>query len=232
MQIDLVEALPAPHGLVRYGVAPDHQKLKQVAAVFDGIARHGRLRLWAGVRVGRDLAFDELRVRHHAVVLASGCPRARRLGVVGEDLPQVIDSARFVGWYSGHPDHAALQPDLGIEEAVVIGGGNVALDVCRLLLRPLAELQASDIPQPMLERFARRGVRRVRLLARGPLRGTKFSWKECRELLEIAGRALAVAAGRGVGTTRSGTAPRATTRRGWCRPCASRRRVRPHRTIG
>ncbi|WP_156374516.1 hypothetical protein [Pseudorhodoferax sp. Leaf274] len=184
-QLHLFERAAAPHGLVRYGVAPDHQKLKQVAAVFEGIAGHARLRLHAGVEVGRDLGLDELRAGSHAVVLTHGAALGRSLGIAGEALPQVFSSAAFVGWYNGHADHARLAPDLAVDSAAIVGNGNVALDVCRLLVRAYDDLAVSDIPQPMLQAFRQRRIRAVHLLGRGAPGGVKFTFKEFRQLADL-----------------------------------------------
>ena len=186
-RIDMIERLPTPHGLVRYGVAPDHQKLKQVAAVFDTIARDPRFTLHAGVHVGDDVSLQALMSRCHAVVLATGSAVGRTLGVPGETLPQVYASAEFVGWYNGHPDHVALHPDLRGARAAVIGNGNVALDVCRLLVRPFDDLRTSDIPAPMLVGFEQRGVREVHMIGRSSVTATRFTFKEFRQLAELAG---------------------------------------------
>lgn len=184
-RVHLFERSAAPHGLVRYGVAPDHQKLKQVAAVFDGIAAHERLRLHAGVEIGRDLSMADLRACSHAVVLCHGAALGRSLGIPGEDLPQVFGSADFVGWYNGHADHVHHGPDLAVASAAIVGNGNVALDVCRLLVRSFDDLAASDIPQPMLQSFRRRGIREVHLLGRGAPGGVKFTFKELRQLADL-----------------------------------------------
>lgn len=191
-RITMFERLHAPHGLVRYGVAPDHQKLKQVAMVFDRIAEDPRFTFFGGVDVGRDLSLAELRAHHDAVVLATGCPDDRRLGVPGETLAQIHGSARFVGWYNGHPDACDLQPDLSGDAAVVIGHGNVALDVCRLLLRDYGDLRRSDIPAPMQPAFAARGVSTVHLLGRSGPGATKFTFKEFRQLVELPGLRVVV----------------------------------------
>ena len=186
-RIDMIERLPTPHGLVRYGVAPDHQKLKQVAAVFDTIARDPRFTLYAGVRVGEDVSLQELMGRYHAVLLATGSAVGRTLGVPGESLPQVYSSAQFVGWYNGHPDYVSLRPDLRGTRAAVIGNGNVSLDVCRLLVRSFDDLSASDIPAPMLSSFERRGVHEVHMVGRSTVTATKFSFKEFRQLVDLPG---------------------------------------------
>ena len=186
-RVDMIERLPTPHGLVRYGVAPDHQKLKQVAAAFDGVALDPRFALYAGIRIGEDVSLQELMDRYHAVVLATGSAVGRTLGVPGESLSQVYSSAEFVGWYNGHPDQVSLRPDLRGPSAAVIGNGNVSLDVCRLLVRSFDDLRASDIPAPMLCSFEHRGVRQVHMIGRGAVTATKFSFKVFRQLVELPG---------------------------------------------
>lgn len=185
-RVDMFERLPTPHGLVRYGVAPDHQKLKQVASVFDLVAKDPRFRLLAGVEVGCHVSVEELLARYHAVVVATGSPIGRELGVPNESLPQVFTSAKFVGWYNGHPDHTRLGPDLGGSTAVIVGNGNVALDVCRLLVRPFDELRRSDIPEPVMAVFRRRGIRHVHVVGRSRVGAMKFTFKEFRQLAEQA----------------------------------------------
>ncbi len=186
-RVDMFERLPMPHGLVRYGVAPDHQKLKQVTLVFDRIADDPRFTLHAGVDVGRDIEMAALRQRFDAVVVATGNGIGRRLGVPGESLPNVLGSVAFVGWYNGHPDHVGTAVDLAVDSAVVVGLGNVALDVCRLLALPLAGLRASDMPQPVQDAFARRAVRTIHVVGRGAVTATRFTFKEFRELVELPG---------------------------------------------
>lgn len=186
-RVDMIERLATPHGLVRYGVAPDHQKLKQAAAAFDGVALDPRFTLYAGVRLGQDVSLQDLMDRYHAVVLATGSAVGRTLGVPGESLPQVYSSAEFVGWYNGHPDHVSLRPDLRGSSAAVIGNGNVSLDVCRLLVRSFDDLRVSDIPAPMLCNFEHRGVRQVHMIGRGAVTATKFSFKVFRQLVELPG---------------------------------------------
>ena len=184
-RVHIIERTAAPHGLVRYGVAPDHQKLKQVTAVFDEIASGDRVFLHAGVDIGTDVPLDEIRTHCSAVVLATGSAVGRPVGVPGESLRQVFTSAAFVGWYNGHPDHAALAPDLGVSSAVIVGNGNVSLDVCRLLVRALDDLEVSDIPEPMLKEFRSRRIREVHMLGRSGPGGVKFSFKEFRQLADL-----------------------------------------------
>lgn len=184
-QIHLLEKTLAPHGLVRYGVAPDHQKLKQVASVFDDIVNNERVSLHAGVEVGVDVTLDEIRSHCDAVVLATGSALGRQVGVGGETLQQVFTSASFVGWYNGHPNAMALAPDLNVASAVLIGNGNVSLDVCRLLVRPMEDLAVSDIPEPMLDVFRTRRVKVVHVIGRGGPADVKFTFKEFRQLADL-----------------------------------------------
>lgn len=190
--VDMFERLAAPHGLVRYGVAPDHQKLKQVSLVFDRIADDPRFEFHGLVEVGRDVSVAELLGRYHAVIVSTGQSEDRRLGVSGESLGQVFGSALFVGWYNGHPNHSGLRPDLAVSSAAIVGNGNVALDVCRMLVRDMADLRASDIPEPMQPAFAARGIRTVHVIGRSGVTATKFSFKEFRELVELPGVRVAV----------------------------------------
>lgn len=185
-QIHLLEKTLAPHGLVRYGVAPDHQKLKQIASVFDDITANERVSLHAGVEVGVDVTLDEVRSHCDAVVLATGSAVGRRMGVGGETLRQVFTSASFVGWYNGHPNATSLAPDLNVASAVLIGNGNVSLDVCRLLVRTMEDLAVSDIPEPMLEVFRTRRVKVVHVIGRGGPADVKFTFKEFRQLADLA----------------------------------------------
>ncbi|MCA9846265.1 MAG: FAD-dependent oxidoreductase, partial [Dehalococcoidia bacterium] len=133
VEVDLFERLPAPYGLVRYGVAPDHQKIKRVAEVYDRIAELDGFRLRANVQVGVDVTHAELLRHYHQVLYAVGCEVSRTLGVPGEDLPGVYGATSFVNWYNGHPDFRDLEVKLDAERAVVVGIGDVAMDVTRLL---------------------------------------------------------------------------------------------------
>ncbi|MEY4101280.1 MAG: hypothetical protein RLZZ567_524, partial [Actinomycetota bacterium] len=127
--IDLIERLPTPWGLVRSGVAPDHPKIKSVSKVFEKVATAGNLSLFGNVEVGRDISLDELKAKYDAVILATGTSVGKKLGIPGEELPNSLSAADFVPWYNGHPDYANLKPDLSSDTAVVIGAGNVAMDV-------------------------------------------------------------------------------------------------------
>ncbi len=187
VEIDLLERLPVPYGLVRFGVAPDHAKLKSVSAVFAQIAADPKLRFFGNVALGRDVSADELAAMYHAVIVASGAGADRTLGIPGEDLPGVHAAGDFVGWYNGSPDHAHLAFDLSQEVAVVIGQGNVAIDVCRILARPVDELRRTDIAQHALDALAGSRIRDIHLVGRrGPVQA-KFTPKELRELGTLPG---------------------------------------------
>ena len=155
VSIDLFDRLPAPHGLVRYGVAPDHPKIKAVSRVFDKLALDPRLRFLGNVEVGRDLRHGDLRRHYDQVVYAVGGQSDRQLGVPGEDLPGSYSSTEFVAWYSSHPDFIDLEPSLECEEAAVVGIGNVAMDVARVLVRDPDELAVTDIADVALDALRR-----------------------------------------------------------------------------
>ena len=144
-RIDIIDRYAVPYGLIRFGVAPDHQSLKAVAKRYDKVAEGDNVRFVGNVAVGADVAIDDLTKLYDAVVLATGAPHDRKLGIPGEDLPGVVGSAAFVGWYNGHPDFADLAPPLDAESVAVVGNGNVALDVARILAKTSAELAGSDI---------------------------------------------------------------------------------------
>ena len=169
VRIDLIDRLPVPYGLIRFGVAPDHQSIKAVSRRYDKVAEEGGVRFVGNVAVGKDVTIAELRELYDAVVLATGAPRDRALGIPGEDLPGVIGSAAFVGWYNGHPDFADLAPPLDGATAAVIGNGNVALDVARILSKTRAEFAGSDIVAHALEALECSAIRTITLVGRrGP----------------------------------------------------------------
>lgn len=147
VRISMIERLPTPYGLVRSGVAPDHPNLKQPMIVYDRIARTEGFSFLGNVTIGRDVTVDELQATHHAVVMACGAQVDRRMGIPGEDLRGSHTATEFVGWYNGHPDYRDRTFDLSQEVAVIIGQGNVAADVCRILAKPIDELRNSDISQ-------------------------------------------------------------------------------------
>ena len=180
--VDILERLPTPFGLIRAGVAPDHQTTKKVSRSFEKTAHRPEVRYFGNVEVGRDLALAELQGTHDAVVLAVGSPFDRALGIPGEDKVGVIGSAAFVGWYNAHPDFADLEPDLNTEAVAVIGNGNVAIDVARVLVKTAGEMAESDIPEYAQRAIERAPVTDVHLFGRrGPLEA-KFTNVELREM--------------------------------------------------
>lgn len=169
VRIDVIDRLPTPFGLVRSGVAPDHQSLKAVSKRYEKVALSDTARFVGNVTVGKDVSIDELLSLYDAVILATGAPNDRPLGIPGSDLPGVIGSAAFVGWYNGHPEFADLDPPLGVEAAVVVGNGNVALDVARILSKTPAEFVGSDIVAHAFEALGNSTIRTVHVLGRrGP----------------------------------------------------------------
>jgi ferredoxin/flavodoxin---NADP+ reductase len=182
---DLFERLPVPYGLVRGGVAPDHPKIKSVTRVFEKIASDPRFRYFGNVTIGRDLSVDELRAHYDAVLFACGAETDRRLGIPGEDLPGSHTATAFVGWYNGHPDYRDLTFDLSGEVAVVVGQGNVAMDVTRILATPVDRLRETDIAAHALDALAESRVREIHLIGRrGPVQA-KFTTAELKEIGEI-----------------------------------------------
>lgn len=172
VEIDVYDRLPTPFGLIRAGVAPDHQHTKSVVDIFGSVLGDRRVTCHFNVQVGRDLTHDDLTSRHHAVIYAVGAAQSRRLDIPGEDLPGSHPAADFVGWYNGHPDHAEHTFDLSGERAVIVGNGNVALDVARVLLLPADELVATDIAQHALDALSRSSIREVVIMGRrGPRHG-------------------------------------------------------------
>ena len=169
-RVDIIDRYPVPYGLVRFGVAPDHQSLKAVSKRYDKTAESAGVDFIGNVCVGRDVSIAELLDLYDAVVLAIGAPNDRKLGIPGEDLPGVIGSAAFVGWYNGHPEFADLDPPLGGAHAAVIGNGNVALDCARILSKTRSELEGGDIVGHALEALEASPIRTVTILGRrGPL---------------------------------------------------------------
>ncbi len=169
MRVDIIDRLPVPFGLIRTGVAPDHQSIKGVSRRYESVAQSDNVRFVGNVAVGRDVTIDELTGLYDAVVLATGAPADRPLGIPGDDLAGVIGSAAFVGWYNGHPDHAGLAPPLDGGGAVIVGNGNVALDVARILAKAEQEFDGSDIVGHALDRLRTASAGDITLLGRrGP----------------------------------------------------------------
>ncbi len=186
VSIDMLDRLPTPWGLVRSGVAPDHPKIKSVTRIFEKTAAHARFRFFGGVEFGRDVTREELAARYHAVVYATGTAADRPMGIPGEQLAGSWPATDFVGWYNAHPDYADLDFDFSTERAVIVGNGNVALDVARMLVLPEAELSITDTADHAIEVLRESAIREVVVLGRrGPAQAA-FTNPELRELGELA----------------------------------------------
>ncbi|WP_137875323.1 FAD-dependent oxidoreductase [Rhodococcus sp. Q] len=182
--VDVFDRLPVPHGLVRAGVAPDHQKTKQVARLYDTISEQAGFEYFLNVEVGRHITHDELLTHHHAVIYAVGASRDRTLGVPGEDLPGSTSATDFVAWYNGHPDHADDRYDLSHRRAVIVGNGNVALDVARILTADPDTLAGTDIAPYALEALRASRVEEVVIVARRGFAQSAFTVPEFAGLLD------------------------------------------------
>ena len=187
VSVDMIERLPTPWGLVRLGVAPDHPKLKEVSRAFERIAQRPGFRFLGNVEVGKSVTHDELMRAYDAVVYAVGAQTDRRLGIPGEDLPGSWSATELVAWYNGHPDFQELPFDLSVERAVVVGNGNVALDVARMLALTHEELAPTDTTDPAIEAIVASGIREIVVLGRrGPVQAA-WTAPELAELGELAG---------------------------------------------
>jgi ferredoxin/flavodoxin---NADP+ reductase len=187
IQVDVLDRLPTPYGLVRYGVAPDHKSIKSIADYLRGVLEHEGVRFIGAVHLGDDVTRDDLRSCYDAVVYATGAMRDRRLGIPGEDLPGSYAATDFVNWYCGHPDVDPERFTLDAESVAVIGVGNVAVDLARILVRDPAELRETDVSQPVLDALENSKVREVHVIGRRGPAQAKFTTKELRELGELAG---------------------------------------------
>ncbi len=191
VQVDMFDRLPTPYGLVRLGVAPDHQKIKSVIRVYHKTASRPQFRFFGNVEIGRHLTVDDLKRHYHQIVYCTGAQTDRRLGIPGEDLAGSHTATEFVAWYNGHPDFTGLTFDLSQETAVVVGIGNVAVDVARILCRTPEELERTDIADYALEALRNSRVRQVAMLGRrGPAQAA-FTNAEVKELGEMPGAACA-----------------------------------------
>ncbi|HET9898038.1 MAG TPA: FAD-dependent oxidoreductase [Streptosporangiaceae bacterium] len=187
VRVDVLDRLPTPYGLVRYGVAPDHKSIKSIADYLRGVLEHEGVRFAGAVHLGDEVTRDDLLSCYDAVVYATGAMRDRRLGIPGEDLAGSYAATDFVNWYCGHPD---VDPDrfiLDAESVAVIGVGNVAVDVARILIREPEELRETDVSQPVLDALLASKVREVHMIGRRGPAQAKFTTKELRELGELAG---------------------------------------------
>ncbi|NKB55660.1 MAG: pyridine nucleotide-disulfide oxidoreductase [Alphaproteobacteria bacterium] len=190
--IDIVDRLPTPYGLIRGGVAPDHQSTKRVTRAYERTALNEKVRYYGNVELGRDVSLDELRAAYDAVVLTIGMPGDSKLGVPGEDKKGVIGSAAFVGWYNGHPDFKDLDPCLETGNVVVIGNGNVAIDVARVLVKTPAEMTEADLPRHVSDAIQASPVTDVYMVGRrGPVEA-KFTNVELREMGQLENAAAIV----------------------------------------
>lgn len=187
VEVDLYEKLPAPYGLVRFGVAPDHEKIKNVTRTFDAVARRPGFRFFGNVEYGADVTLADFARYYHQVCFTTGAQTDRRMGIPGEDLLRSHAATEFVAWYNGHPRFRHLSFDLSVERVAVVGVGNVAVDVARILCRTPEELAGTDIADYALDALRRSRIREVYLLGRrGPVQAA-FTTPEVKELGELAG---------------------------------------------
>jgi ferredoxin--NADP+ reductase len=183
--IDMIERLPTPWGLVRSGVAPDHPKIKTVSKVFEKIAKEPNFRLFANVELGKDVSLKDLRDQYDVVVLASGASRGRKLGIPGEELKNSLSAAQFVPWYNAHPDYVDVEVDLSSDTAVVIGAGNVAMDVARILAIDPSELDPTDVAEHALIKLKQSNIRTVIICGRRGPEHAAFTAPELRDLPKL-----------------------------------------------
>ena len=184
-KIDMIERLPTPWGLVRSGVAPDHPKIKTVSKVFEKVATAGNFRLFAGVELGTDISIEQLKELYDAVIIATGSAIGKKLGIPGEDLPGSLSAAEFVPWYNAHPDFHNIEVLLNCETAVVIGAGNVAMDVARMLALEPTELDPTDTADHAIAAFKNSKIREVIISARRGPEHAAFTSPELRELPKL-----------------------------------------------
>lgn len=186
VRVDIFDTLPVPFGLIRTGVAPDHQSIKGVSRRYETTALSENVRFVGNVTIGKDIAIAELQDLYDAVVLATGAPNDKKMGLPGEELPNVFGSASFVGWYNGHPHFAKLDPALSHDTAVIIGNGNVALDVARILAKSQEEFEGSDIVAHALSALDASQIRRIVILGRRGPHQIAMTPKELGELGKLA----------------------------------------------
>ena len=192
VKIDVLDRLPTPYGLVRYGVAPDHKSIKSIATYLRRVLESPEVTFLGGVRCGADVSREDLLAAYDAVVYATGAMRDRRLGIDGEDLPGSFAATDFVNWYCGHPDIDPGAFTLDAESVAVIGVGNVAVDVARILARDVTELEETDVPEPVLAALRASKVSEVHVIGRRGPAYAKFTTKELRELGELPGVSVSV----------------------------------------
>ena len=185
VRVDVFDMLPVPYGLIRTGVAPDHQSIKGVSKRYEKTALTENVRFVGNIKVGEHISIPELQQLYDAIVIATGAPHDRKLGIEGEDLGNVFGSAAFVGWYNGHPQFAQLDPDLSGKHAVVIGMGNVALDVARILSKTEAEFAGADIVAHALDILRNNELRKITILGRRGPHQIMMTPKELGELAAL-----------------------------------------------
>src|SRR5499427_514684 len=195
IKVDVIDRLPTPYGLVRYGVAPDHKSIKSIANYLRRVLESPDVRFLGGVHFGDHVTREDLLGSYDAVVYATGAMRDRRLGIPGEDLLGSYAATDFVNWYCGHPDVDPARFTLDAESVAVIGVGNVAVDIARILVRDPAELRETDVSQPVLDALENSKVREVHVIGRRGPAQAKFTTKELRELGELAGVDVTVGKG-------------------------------------
>lgn len=187
IEVDMFDRLPTPFGLVRGGVAPDHQKIKTVTKAFDRIAKNSRFRFYGYVEIGRDINVEDLRCHYHQIIYTTGAQTDRQMNIPGEDLQGSHPATEFVAWYNGHPDYRDYEFDLSGERAAVVGIGNVALDVARILARDPDELAKTDIADHALEALRHSNIKDIYVLGRRGPAQAKFTTPEAKELGELEG---------------------------------------------
>ncbi len=187
VRVDMFERLPSPYGLVRLGVAPDHPKIKNVIKIYERIAAKPGFHFYGNVTVGEDISVADLQDHYDALIFCTGCSSDRRLNIPGEDLPGSHTATSFVAWYNGHPDARDLTFDFSQETAVVIGQGNVAMDVCRILAKDVDDLKETDIAQHALDALAESRIQHIYMIGRrGPVQA-KFTQVEIKEMGRLNG---------------------------------------------
>ncbi len=185
VEIDMFERLPTPYGLVRFGVAPDHQKIKSVTKVYDRTAKKPGFRFFGNVELGKHVTVADLRQYYHQIVYTTGAQTDRQLGIPGEDLKGSYPATEFVAWYNGHPDYRDYEVDLSQESAAVVGIGNVAMDVARILARTPEELATTDIAEYALEALGKSNIKTIYIMGRRGPAQAKFTTPEIKELGEM-----------------------------------------------
>jgi len=183
--IDMIERLPTPWGLVRSGVAPDHPKIKTVSKVFEKIATAGNFRLFGNVELGTDIQLSDLQAKYDAVIIATGTSIGRKLGIQGEELSGYLSAADFVPWYNAHPDYTGVNVPLDTDTAVVIGAGNVAMDVARMLALEPSELDSTDTAEHAIAELKKSNIRKVYICARRGAEHAAFTSPELRDLPKL-----------------------------------------------